>query len=96
MRKKAANKGANKTLLAMILDSYQEYCSLGYPKDPSIYVISANVSTGRVLSEKFKNEAMTLVEVPENWGFQLKIDERLLPNEIVFGPEQIIIKWDGK
>ncbi len=96
MRKKSTDKKKNKSILVMILDSYQEYCSLGYPRDPSVYVITVHSSNYEKLAERFKNEAITKSETLPNWGFQMLTNDNRQPDEVIFGPEQICIKWDGK
>ena len=96
MRRKSTDKKLNKSILVMILDSYQEYCSLGYPRDPSVYVITVHPSNYKILADRFRDEALTKSETKQNWGFQLLTNDKLQSNEVIFGPEQICIKWDGK
>lgn len=93
MRLKRVDKPVGKSILVMILDSYQEYCSLNYPKDPKVYFIRANPETARKLALQFSNSALLKEKCPECWGFNLVEDVRLLPHEIVFGPEQTTIFW---
>ncbi len=96
MRSKSPNKKIGKTILATILDAYQEYCSLGYPKDPKIYVIRAESDTLKKISVLLNSGLITKKDLELNWGFRLEEDANLLTGHIVFGPEQINIEWDGK
>ena len=96
MRSKSANKILGKTLAAMILDSYQEYCNYGYPKDPKVYVINANKDTLVKVSLILNQGIIPKIKTDKDWGFQLREDTNLMPGEIVFGPEQVRITWDGK
>lgn len=95
-RLKVPNKKIGKTILVTILDSYQEYCSLGYPKDPKVYVVRANKETISKISNFLNLGIISKKDVNLNWGFRLEEDSSLPTGHIVFGPEQVIIKWDGK
>ncbi len=96
MRYKMTNRRTGKTILAMILDAYQEYRALGYPMDPAVYVIRATPETLEKIVLVFDKGAITKKETVEHWGFQVEADPRLGADEIVFGPELITIRWDGK
>ncbi len=41
------------------------------------------------------NSAITKTERETNWGFRLEEDANLPTGHVVFGPEQVTIKWDG-
>ncbi len=96
MRSKMTNKILGKTLVVMILDSYQEYVNLGYPKDPKIYVISAEKNTLIKISTALNKSIISKSHIDEDWGFQMNENNNLSPGEIIFGPEQVRIVWDGK
>ncbi len=96
MRSKEASRRNSKSILAMILDSYQEYCNFNYPKDPKVYTIKAHPDTIKLLEMHLSQGAILKDEKPVEWGFKLEPDSRLFKYEVIFGPEQITIKWDGK
>jgi len=96
MRYKMTNRRTGKTLLAMILDTYQEYRNLGYPIDPAVYVIRAVPETLERVMLLLDKGAITKKETAKNWGFQLEADSRLGADEIIFGPELVTIRWSDK
>lgn len=96
MRSKRTNKSMGKGLAATILDSYQEYCQLGYPNDPKIYVINADFETLQKVESTLNKGIIPKSPTEKNWGFQTRVDASLRPGEVVFGPEQVRIVWDGK
>jgi hypothetical protein len=77
-----------------ILDSYQEYCGLGYPKDPKVYVIQGNRSTLDKAILELDRNAITKTSVNSAWGFQTIENSKLEDGILIFGPEQIYIKWE--
>ena len=96
MRSKRAGKIQKKSLVAIILDSYQEYCNFGYPKDPKVYVVQANKETLIKVSSLLNQGIIPGKSVDKNWGFQMQENSHLGVGEIIFGPEQVRITWDGK
>ena len=102
-----ANQRSEKiTLPVMILNAYNEYISVGYPVDTAIYRIRASKSTfGKMKEYLQKNFSfipkveLSLEKSEISFGdhiFRLEIDSNLGLGNIVFGPEQIKIKWSGK
>jgi hypothetical protein len=98
------NDITGQTISATILGLWQEYQDIGYPKDPSCYVVRANALTAKHLlasEEAHQYEFMNKKNVnlpfplPEKrflW-FRLEVDSRLRNDEVIFGPEHIDIFW---
>lgn len=85
------NSRSGKTLMVTIFDLYSQYVSFGYPKDPKVYFIKANKETLKTVKELI--EYSEVEGVPVKFSFQ-QVDY-LKPNDVEFGPETFLIKWDG-
>jgi hypothetical protein len=80
--------------------AYQEYLANFYPKDPNVYVIRAHPVTVHEL-QKLQAEYQVSMSgfdwvddgQPRFLAFRLQADTRLSPEDIMFGPEIIDIKW---
>ena len=99
MSLKITNDENGRSLAALLLDTYNEYVSYGYPEDPNVYIIRADSSNIKTL-EAGKDLLMSGYTPPDDlprfMGFRLESDDRLGPDEIVFGPETVTINWRGK
>lgn len=97
---KGTNRKKGRTIVALILDAYQEYQRNSYPKDPNIYVIRAHPETvaalrlaaDKVISMRQESGAAA----GKFMGFRVQVDGRLGKDTVVFGPETIEIKWNGE
>ena len=83
-------------MAATILDAYQEYCNFGYPKDSKVYVVQANKDTLSKVSIILNKGIIPGKPIDKDWGFQMHVTPHLKDGEIIFGPEQVRITWDGK
>lgn len=98
---KKTNRRAGRTLVALILDAYQEYQHNSYPKDPNIYVIRAHpktVATLRRMADRVIGVQQEQGDTTDGkfMGFRIQADGRLGKDIVVFGPETIEIKWNGE
>ena len=89
--RKITNHKTGKTIVALILDAYREYCAYGYPNDPGVYVIRANRNTMKRLSDYI--QSLTFKNANTRWNFQRMTENRLRDGEVVFGPEQVEMYW---
>ncbi len=89
----------------MILSAYNEYRENGYPADPKVYQIRGNSRTVDDICDYIDDVAHIpniYIGVDEDklilepWEFNIVTDNRLGLGEIVFGPEQIELKWTSK
>jgi hypothetical protein len=85
------NKKSGKTLLVTLFDIYSQYVSFGYPKDPKVYFIKANKETLALVKEAV--EYLEVAGEPVKFSFERA--DWLKTNDVEFGPETFIIKWDG-
>lgn len=86
-----------KSLVALILDTYQEYVNSGYPKDPNIYVIRAHPDSVSILKVMNNNVIFNSKSVDLSgdrfMGFRL-IAKSYIPRDVIdFGPETVEIEW---
>jgi hypothetical protein len=90
----STNNLKGRTVIALILDSYRQYCSFGYPSDPNIYEVRASGRTYLLLNDYIAS--MPDTGSKDKWPFKVTQDTRILPGEVFFGPEQVRIIWRGK
>lgn len=93
----ATNPRAGKTLIVMILDTYNKYVEFGYPKDPMCYSIKLNYKTLKDLKKYLSIGVQPPLVYDEDNGtignFKLILDMNISNDKIIFGPEQTSILW---
>jgi hypothetical protein len=95
---------ANLDLIGLLCSSYYSYLELGYPKDPSIYVVKASSKTFNAI-KRYLDKKQTIPEFNfddangtigfTDGKFKIKVDPNLKLGEINFGPETLELKWKG-
>ena len=98
MKSKNVEPKKSRTIVALLLDSYNEFKEVGYPADPEIYFIRVN-DRNKVILIKLSDSVLNIFDDGTQdyrfMGFKIIVDNRLPDNTVVFGPETIELKWNG-